>query len=432
MKGYVLDNVSQLLACLGWSMDQVRDIFHVDVDAFFASVEQALHPELRGKPVIVGGNPEDRSVVAAASYEARRYGVHSAMPISQARRLCPDAIFVRGHFDDYIEYSRRIEEILHRYAPRVEATSLDDFYMDLTGCRPLHGAPMEAAEKLKREIKKQTGLNVTIGIAANSTVAKIASELGKPNGILEVWRGSEEAFLRNLPVERLPGVGPSTAETLHKYNIQTVGELARLTPEMLRQAFGVWGTSLWEHAHGRDDSEVATERAATKSIGRETTFRADTADRAELRATLYDLTEHVARQLREEHFMARRVTVKVRYADFTTVTSARTLAEPTDRDDAFYEAAAGKLEELLQKRRMQVRLIGVTLSALGPAGERQGKLFDEEGPRRRRKFYEGLDKLREKFGHDIARVGPSLRLPREDEVEEPKKKEKKNVRKGIR
>ena len=412
-------------------MDKTRDIFHVDVDAFFASVEQALHPELRGKPVIVGGDPRDRSVVAAASYEARRFGVHSAMPMAQARRLCPQGIFVRGHFDSYAEYSRRVEEILRRYAPRVEATSLDDFYMDFTGCRPLHGAPIEAAEKMKREVKEGTGLNVTIGIAANPTVAKMASELGKPNGILEVWRGSEAAFLRNLPVERLPGVGPATAQTLHNYNIRTLGDLARLTPEMLRQAFGAWGTSLGERARGHDDSEVATERAAPKSIGRETTFRADTADRAELRATLYDLTERVARQLREERFLARRVTVKVRYADFSTVTSARMLDEATDRDDDFYKAAAGRLEELLQKRRMQARLIGVTLSSFSPAGERQGKLFDQEKPQRRQRFYEGIDKLRKKFGHDIARVGPALRLPPEDRTGRPEGKEKKDERKGV-
>lgn len=411
-------------------MDKVRDIFHVDVDAFFASVEQVMHPELRGKPVIVGGNPEDRSVVAAASYEARRYGVHSAMPIAQARRLCPEGIFVRGHFDAYVEYSRRIEEILRRYAPRVEATSLDDFYMDFTGCRPLHGAPIEAAEKMKLEVRERTGLNVTVGVASNPTLAKMASELGKPNGVLEVWRGREAAFLRNLPVERLPGVGPATMDTLHKYNIQTVGDLARLTPEMLRQAFGVWGAALWERANGRDDSEVSSEPVPPKSIGRETTFRADTADREALRATLYDLTEHVARQLREERFLARRVTVKVRYADFSTVTSARMLPEPSDRDDDFYKAGVERLEELLRQRRMQVRLIGVTLSSFSPAAQRQGKLFDEGKPQRRRRFYEGIDKLREKFGHDIARVGPALRLPPDSEEEEPK--EKKDERKGIR
>lgn len=391
-------------------MDKTRDIFHVDVDAFFASVEQVLRPELRGKPVIVGGDPRDRSVVSAASYEARRYGVHSAMPMAQARRLCPDGIFLRGNFDAYVEYSRRIERILRRYAPRVEAASLDDFYMDFTGCRRLHGEPIEAAEKIKGEIRECTGLNVTIGIASGPAIAKIASELAKPNGILEVRRGREAAFLRNLPVERLPGVGPATMQTLHKYNIQTLGDVARLPPESLRRVFGAWGETLRERALGRDDSEVLSTPAAPKSMGRETTFRVDTDDRGELRATLYDLTEHVARQLREEGFLARRVTVKVRYADFSSGSAAKMLEEAGDRDDDFYKAAVERLEHLLHRRRMRLRLLGVTLSALCPARQRQRGLFEEERSRRKTRFYEGIDKVRRKFGHNIARVGPALRL----------------------
>lgn len=389
-----------------------RDILHVDMDAFFASVEQVLAPRLQGKAVIVGGHVDDRSVVASASYEARKFGVKSAMPIAQARRFCPDGVFLRGNFHAYGEFSDRVHDILRRFTPLVEAMSLDDFYLDLTGCRRLHGSPLRAAEKIKETVLSQTGLNVSIGVAANKLVAKVASGLAKPNGVLEVWRGCEAAFLRPLPVEKLPGVGPSTAASLDKFNLTALGEVARVPREMLQRAFGLAGAVLWEYANGRDDSEVDPEVGLPKSIGREQTFPQDTTDHNRVRTMLYYLTERAARQLREERLLARRVTVKVRYADFRTVTSARSLNAPGDHDDVLYEAALERVERLMRQR-MGIRLVGVTLSHLTSGEGRQAELFVESDLQRRRRFYRGLDRLRERFGFDIAFVGPSLRLIKE-------------------
>lgn len=387
-------------------MSHDRDIFHVDVDAFFASVEQLLNPALRGKPVVVGGDPRDRSVVASASYEARKWGVRSAMPMSQALRLCPGLLRVDGDYPRYVEYSGLIRRVLDRFAPFVEVASLDDFYMDFTGCRRAQGPPVEAAERLRNAVLAEVGLHVTVGIAANRTVAKIASDLAKPRGVMEVWRGCEAAFLRGLPVERLPGVGPSTAESLRRYNISSIGDIARLPRDMMERSFGGGGVSLWESAHGIDDAPVHSGPAAPKSISRETTFSRDTTDRAELRAALYSLTEHAARQLREEGLRARRVTVKVRYADFTSATACRSLPEPADEDALFFDAAVERMEYLMGRRRLQLRLIGVALGGLVSGGGRQGDLFANPAAKRRRRFYHGLDKLRDKFGFDIAKVGP--------------------------
>jgi DNA polymerase-4 len=243
-------------------------------------------------------------------------------------------------------------------------------------------------------------------VAANKLVAKVASDLAKPDGLIEVWRGCEAAFLRPLPVGRLPGVGPSTEEALRKFNLVTIGQVAEIPPASLEEMFGAWGVALGERARGRDDSPVIPEAARPKSIGRESTFPQDTSDRAEVRAMLYSLTERAARQLREEGLLARCVTVRVRYADFQTVTAARTLPALTDQDKVFYEIALEQVERLMI-RRMQIRLVGVTLSALAPLQERQSDLFAETEFQRRRRFYRGLDKLRDRFGFDIARVGPA-------------------------
>jgi len=383
-----------------------RDILHVDVDAFFTSVEQHLNPALRGKPVIVGGHPKDRSVVAAASYEARRWGIRSAMPVAQALRLCPRAILVHGDHARYIEYSAHIRKILDHFAPAVEAASLDDFYMDFTGCRPLHGPPIEAAHRLRHAVLRHVGLHVTIGIAANRTVAKIASDLAKPRGIMEIHRGHEAAFLRGLPADRLPGVGPSTAAGLSRYNLTRIGDIAALPRQQMEQAFGPGGGALWELAHGIDPAPVIPQSGPPKSISRETTFPADTADRAQLRATLYALTERAAHQLREERLRARKLTVKVRYADFTPATASRTLPESAQEDALFFQAALERLEHLLQRRRLRIRLLGIALTALTPAAQRQAQLFGATQDARQRRFYQGLDKLRDRFGFDIARVGP--------------------------
>jgi DNA polymerase IV len=393
-------------------MDSERTILHVDMDAFFASVEQILDPTLKGKPVIVGGDGTGRSVVSAASYEARRYGIHSAMPTAQARRLCPHGIFVRGTHGAYSDFSHRTYEILERFSPLIERTSLDDFYLDLTGCGRLHGTPIEIAEKIKRTVFEETQLPVSVGVGTSKLVAKVASGLAKPSGILQIFPGSEAGFFRPLPVKKLPGVGKSAAETLHRFNLKTLGDVAAMTPEVLEKTFGSHGPSLWRRAQGIDSSPVTPDHGPRKSISRDTTFSEDTLDAEELRAVLYSLTEYAARQLRSEGMVARTVTVKVRYSDFKTVTAARKVSSPTDMDHCLYEVAVERLDYLLL-RRMRVRLIGVSLSNLAPRDTRQGELFDAPTREKQRRLCSGLDRLRNRFGPGIISAGPAVRLQKQ-------------------
>jgi len=385
-----------------------RDILHVDIDAFFASVEKILDPSLNGKAVIVGGDVNDRSVVSSASYEARRYGVRSAMPIAQARRLCPGAIFLRGNFEAYARFSDRVLNILNRFTPIIERTSLDDFYLDLTGCRRLHGHPFQAADKIKRTVRNETGLPVSIGVASNKLVAKIASGLAKPDGILRVDPGNEAAFLRHLHMKKLPGIGAAAAASLRKFNLATLGEIASISADALERAFGAWGRILRERAQGIDDSPVVPDRGLPKSISHEHTFARDTMDADEIRAVLYTLTERTARRLRDKELLARTVTVKLRYTDFKTSTAARRLAEPTDMDHHLYEAALDRLEHLML-RRIRVRLVGVALSGLIPGARRQGALFDQRAHERKRRLYAGLDRIRRRHGFHILSPAAALR-----------------------
>ena len=385
-----------------------RDILHVDMDAFFASVEKILAPSLSGKAVIVGGDISDRSVVSSASYEARRYGVRSAMPIAKARRLCPHAIFLRGNLEAYARFSDRVLNVLNRFTPIIQRTSLDDFYLDLTGCRRLHGHPFAAADKIKRTVHRETGLPVSIGVASNKLVAKIASGLAKPDGILRVNPGNEAAFLRHLQMKKLPGIGAAAADTLSKFNLVTLGDIASLPTGMLERAFGAWGRLIGERAHGIDNSHVVAERGLPKSISHEHTFARDTIDRDKIHAVLYTLTERTARRLRDKELLARTVTVKLRYADFKTSTAARRLAEPTDMDHHLYKAALDRLEHLML-RRIRVRLVGIALCGLIPRAHHQGTLFDQPAHKRKRRLYAGLDQIRQRHGFNILSPAAALR-----------------------
>jgi len=391
-------------------------MLHVDVDAFFASVEQVLNPALMGQPVIVGGRAEDRSVVASASYEARAYGVRVAMPLAAARRLCRDAVFLRGDFDHYNRFSTHVRRVLDRFSPAVEQMSLDDFYVDLAGLERLFGRPVEIAERIKQRVKAETGLNVSMGLAANKVVARVASDYAKPNGIAHVLPGHERAFLRPMSVRKLPGVGPRTAAELEKFNLHTVGDLARIDGALLVRTFGLAGEALSRHANGGGDATIRPAEAP-RSISRETTFEQDTDDRRVVGAMLYYLAERAARQLREEHMHARRVSVRLRYADFRTVERSCTLREGTDQDDEFYRAALGLLQRVYT-RRMRIRLVGVCLSGLTTFRLRQARLFTEEASRKRRRFYRSLDGIRRRFGFGAATVGPSLfllhKVPRDE------------------
>jgi DNA polymerase IV len=374
-----------------------RQVSHVDMDAFFVSVEEVLDPSLKGKPVIVGGDPEGRGVVAAASYAVRRYGVHSAMPIAKAKRLCPHAIFLRGSHRHYSEYSAKVFAILRRYSPLVEPMSLDEAFVDLTGCERLHGPVMKSAEKIRNAIRDELGLNASIGIASNKLLAKIASAYCKPNGMLWIAPGMEQRFLAPLPIQRIPGIGPKGGNELRRMGIKSVGDLSRLSLELLEEAYGKWGTSLYRKARGISESPVIGESEDSRSISRETTLQEDSVDPVFLESTLSYLTEKAAGQLREEKLFARTVTLKLRYSDFKTVTRSKTLDLPTAEDHLLFKTGV-RLFRKLFTRRVRVRLVGIAFTSLTATPHQQEDLFDSKGGRCWDDLYQGIDRIRHKYG----------------------------------
>ncbi len=367
------------------------------MDAFFVSVEEVLDPSLKGRPVIVGGNPEGRGVVAAASYAVRKYGVHSAMPIAKAKRLCPHAVFLRGSHRRYSEYSAKVFEILKRYSPLVEPMSLDEAFVDLTGCERLHGPVLTSAEKIRNEIRETLGLNASIGIASNKLIAKVASAYCKPNGMLWIMPGMEQRFLAPLSIQRIPGIGPKGGAELQRMGIKSAGDLARLPLELLEQAYGKWGASLYRKARGNSDSPVTGEAEDPRSISRETTLEADSANPLLLESTLSYLTEKAAGQLREGKLFARTVTLKLRYSDFQTVTRSKTLDIPTAEDRILFQTGAELFRKLFT-RRVRVRLIGIAFTSLTANPYRQEDLFDPKGGQCWDDLYQGIDRIRHKYG----------------------------------
>jgi len=394
-------------------------ILLIDIDAFFPQVEQILRPALRGRPVIVGGRADDRSVVASASYEARARGVQTAMPIARARRLCPAAAFLRGDFHAYARFSRRMMNLCRRYTPLVEPTSLDEAYLDLTGCRRhlatrgiIEGEseawPLQAADHLKRAIRRHLDLEVTVGAATNRLVAKVACARAKPSGVAWIRPGREARFLAPLPLRDLPGIGPRTAEGLRRYNLRRIGDLARLPERRLVADFGPAGRTLAERARGIDPTPVTAGEAVPRSISRETTFESNLNDTPQMTAMLFYLLERACRQLREDGLLARTVGVKVRYADFKTVGRSRTLPTFSDHDEDFWPVARD-LFGRVHTRRVGVRLVGASLSHLAPAGRQMG-LFDEADRQRRRAFYRSVDRVRDRFGFGSLVTGRSIDL----------------------
>jgi len=382
----------------GWLiLIQNREILHVDMDAFFVSVEEVRDPSLVGKPVVVGGDPKGRGVVAAASYAARKYGIHSAMPLAQARRLCPEAIFLRGSHGVYGDFSRRIFALLDKYSPLVEPMSLDEAYVDLTGCEKLHGPVLSTAERIKNEIKTEVGINASIGIASNKLLAKVASGFVKPNGILWIAPGKEGRFLRPLPVSRIPGVGPKSGERFRRMGVQTVGDLAALPRELLEEVHGKWGAGLYLKARGICHSPVVGEAADSRSISRETTLETDSMDARFLESTLSYLVEKAAAQLRESELYARSVTLKLRTSDFKTVTRSHALSELTAEDHVIYPACLALFRKQFT-RHTRVRLIGVCLSSLSRNVCTQTDLFQEVMREQQDSLYKGIDRIRNKYG----------------------------------
>ena len=378
-----------------------RWILHGDLDAFYASVEQRDHPEYRGKPVIVGGGPNERGVVSAASYEARKFGVHSAMPLVQAGKLCPQGIFVPGNGAAYEEASDAVMALFAVRTPLVEPISLDEAFLDITGTAHLFGGPEQCGRDLKRDVLEQVGLVLSVGLASNKLCAKVASDLRKPDGFVMVPRGGEAAFLAPLPLKRLWGVGPKTQQVLEDLGLRTIGDLAAADPALLDMRLGEHGSTIRQRAQGIDeDREVLGEPAVPKSIGHAHTFDRDTLDRAQLENTLLRLSEGVGRRLRKHTLRGRTITLQLRVAPFETRTRQRTLPEPTDGDLRIYETARALLREALAADRAAgrvspVRLVGVTASGL--VGGEQLDLFT--GARVSR-LNAALDAVRSRFGDD--------------------------------
>jgi DNA polymerase-4 len=341
-----------------------RQILHVDLDAFFVAVEQARDPTLLGKPVVVGGDPAGRrGVVATASYEARAFGVHSAMPVSTAKRLCPDAIFLRGDYREYQRVSRGFHAILADYTPLVESGGLDEAYMDVTGCEALIGSAEQGAATIRQRIRAELRIAASVGIASSRLVAKVASDKAKPDGVCIVPEGEEAAFLAPMPLRALPMLGPSMEKRLAQLGLSTLGQLAMVPASTLEGLFGRHGAVIGQRARGIDPSRVGGEHDA-KSISREGTFSSDVADPEHLRAVMRAFSESVGSQLRKQSRRARTVSLKLRYEDFTTLNRSKTLARPVNSDEAIYEAADGLLSRIRQAERRPVRLIGVGASNL--------------------------------------------------------------------
>lgn len=385
-------------------MTTPRTILHVDMDAFFASVEQRDRPELRGKPVLVGGTGP-RGVVAAASYEARAFGCRSAMPSAVARRLCPHAVFVKGSFAQYKEDSARVMAILDSYSPLVQPVSIDEAFVDVTGSAALFGGGEPIAEQIRRRVKTELLLTCSVGVAPNKFLAKLASDLNKPDGLAVITPETIRSTLDPLPVSRLWGVGPAAEKSLHRLGVRTIRDLHAMPLDVLRARFDDFGEHLWNLARGLDDRPVHTDREA-KSISHEHTFAQDLEDPDAVRAVLADEAEQVARRLRKHARFARTVTVKIRFGDFETVTRSATLEAATDRTDAVTNVARSLFDQWARAFR-PVRLIGVGVSNLTESAGQAG-LFDAGDAEKKRAVDRAADLIAERFGKRAVQRGSAL------------------------
>jgi DNA polymerase-4 len=386
-----------------------RCIFHIDLDAFFVSVEQVLNPELKGKPVIVGGDPERRGVVASASYEARPFGIHSGMPSAKARRLCPQAIFIRSHFSLYKDASAKFMNILGDFSPQIEPLGFEEAYLDVTGCEEPYGSHRQLALAIKERINKELKLTGSVGIATCKVVAKIASDLCKPDGLLEIAPGEEQAFLNPLPVAKLPGVGKKTEQTLKEMGITTIGELASLPLDTIKRRFGVTGAVLHSYARGIDDREVEAPGEA-KSISQQLTFARDTRDRNFLEANLHNLCQEVCQDLRSQNKRARCVAIRLRYFDFKTITRQVNLKEASNVTRVIFATAQQLLTKALAEQEKPVRLIGIRVSSLVGEGK-QLPMFDS-GTEKPEHLDKAIDKIRSKYGSTAIKTGNGISTER--------------------
>lgn len=388
-----------------------RKILHIDMDAFFAAIEQHDNPAYRGKPVIVGGDPHSRGVVSTCSYEARKFGVHSAMPLREALHRCPQAIFTPVRGWRYAEVSREIMRIMNQYTPLVEPLSLDEAFLDLTGCEVLFGSPEKIGREIVDRIGLELGLSASAGLAPNKFLAKLASDLEKPGGFVVITEDNMVQILEDLPVGKIWGVGPKTETQLIEMGIRTIGMLRRINPDPLVKKFGETGYQLYRLAYGLDDRMVVTD-ADTKSVGHEITFQNDTDDREFLAGVLLWLTEQVARKLRRYNLRGRVITVKIRDHNFKTLTKRVTLNEPTDFEEEIYREAF-RLAGEVQWSGRKVRLIGVSVSGFDNKQSLQLGLFSDPVQSRDiglEKLHQAMDHLRDRFGEEIVTKGTVLRV----------------------
>jgi DNA polymerase-4 len=385
-------------------------ILHVDMDAFYASVEELDDPGLVGQPVVVGGTPDGRGVVAAANYAARRYGIHSAMPAARARRLCPHAVFIRSRMDRYVEVSRELRGIFARYTPLLEPLSLDEAFLDVTSSLRLFGDGQAIARRIKEEIRDELGLVASVGVAPNKFLAKLASDLDKPDGLVVVPTDAIEAFLEPLPVSRLWGVGKVSNRDLAEMGVHTIGDLRRLPEELLLSRFGKSAAHLVRLARGIDDRRVVPDRDA-KSISHETTFATDIGDAEVLRSWLLELTEQVASRLRRQGLRGKTVFIKVRYADFHTVTRSESLDAPNNVTRELYVTAARLLQAELARSPRPVRLLGMGASGMTGEELEQGQLFETEDREQQRRIDTVVDSIKSRFGNRALRRGGGARRP---------------------
>ncbi|MFC2160154.1 DNA polymerase IV [Acidobacteriota bacterium] len=381
-------------------MDKERYIVHVDMDAFFAAVEQRDHPSYMGKPVVVGADPKGgkgRGVVSACSYEAREFGIHSALPISLAFRKCPGAVYLPVDHSKYERVSIEIFEILKRFSPDLEPISIDEAFLDITASCHLFGSPEDTCRKIKEVIKKETGLTASIGLAPNKMTAKIASDIGKPDGLVIVKKNELLNFLHPLPVETLWGVGKKTKEEFKKNGINLIGDLARQDHIHFLRQYGKAGEHVWQLANGIDPREVEATMQA-KSISNEYTFEIDAADVNKILDVLMELSEKVSRRLRKENLSGKTIALKIRFSDFQTFTRATTLDVPTNFIDDIYKTCASKIKDF-DLRKKHVRLIGVHVSNFVGSSDQLGLFKDNPSNLdKKEKLHEALGKIKDKFG----------------------------------
>jgi DNA polymerase IV len=379
-------------------------ILHVDMDAFYASVEQREQPDLAGQPVIVGGAAEGRGVVCAANYVARRYGIHSAMPMARAIKLCPQAVRINPRMEFYGKISQQIREIFHRYSPLVEPLSLDEAFLDVRGSQQLFGTAETIGRRIQTDISTELNLPASVGVAPNKFLAKLASDLEKPKGFVVVPSDTINEFLDPLEIERLWGVGRVTCEKLHGLGLRTIGQLRQRTPDWLQRNLGNVGQHLWNLASGIDDRSVVPSREA-KSISHETTFATDIEDSELLRTWLLELTEQVAWRVRKQQLSARTIHLKLRYSDFHTITRSQSVESPTDVTDVFWRTVDQLFCERLPPRRLCVRLIGMGVSGFEPNRKQQQMLFGEETDGRLSQLDQVTDNIRARFGSKALKRG---------------------------